>query len=235
MATINCPACSAEIQDTARFCRACGRPLNTSEATTKLFDDPAQAGSPTQDINAVPTTPSYSPPSFPEYYQSPLPAAPSTQGLEAKSHKRVVIVLASLVVVLLMALAGLGAWFIFGGGDRGGPPGLGDIPGPPPPRPPPPGNPPVAPGSGGAAISRDLIYPGAREAMRMEQDSGVKMLQLRTSDPMTKVVDWYLQRLNTTKRVDIPGISTILKANGINVIITGADGETQILINQGGE
>lgn len=252
MAMITCPKCSAEIQDTARFCRQCGQAVNPSEATTKFFDPPPQTATPTQGIEAVPTAPSFTLPSFPETYQAHYPAAPATQGFENKGRNKAIIILASLVVVLVLALAGLGAWFIFGGGDRGGPPGFiaippqppgsADIHVPPPPPPPPvpvdppiaPVEPPAAPGSGGATISNDLIYPGAQETMRVGASGKARVLRLQTDDSIDKVTAWYTQRLNTTKKIVVPG-STILKTDRINVVITGSGDGTQILLTQSNE
>jgi len=244
MEMINCPACGTEIQDTAKFCRQCGQAVNPAEATTKLFDEPVQTATPTQGINAIPTTPSYSPPSFPASYQPSYMAAATTQGLENKSRNKTVIILASLVVVLLLALAGLSAWFIFGGGSpRSGGivveiPDMPNVPHapPPPPVPPvPPVDPPAPPGSGGATISKDLIYPGAEETMRVGGKDGARVLRLQTNDPINKVSDWYVQRLSATKKIVVPGGSTILKANGITVLITGDRKGTQIVLTSGGE
>lgn len=248
MATINCPECGTEIQDTAKFCRACGRSLSQSEATTRFFDEPVQTGAPTQDINSVPTAPSYSPPSFPAHYQPHFPAAPSTQGFEKKGgNKTTIIVLAGMVIVLLLALAGIGAWFIFD--DRGrpvvvqipppppgptSPPAIPEVP-PIPEIPPIPPIPPIVlpetpPAGTAGAISKDLIYPGAKETMRVG-----KMIQLRTSDPLNKVSDWYIQKLGSAKKVLIPGGSTILKTDSLTVIVTGGEEGAQIMLTQGNQ
>jgi hypothetical protein len=155
-----------------------------------------------------------------------------------------VIILASLVVVLMLAVIGLGAWFIFGGGGndiiiRTEPPtppaGIG-VPPPPPPVPViPPVDPAAPPASSGGTISKDLVYPGAEETMNVSSGDGAKMLQLRTTDPMSKVVDWYIKKLNPTKQVNIPGISTILKTDEVNAIITRSGEGTQIMLTQGKE
>lgn len=247
MVMINCPACGTEVQDTAKFCRQCGQAINSSEATTKLFDEPVQTATPTHGINAIPTGPSYTPPSFPANYQPPYMAGATTQGLENKSRNKTVLILASMVVVLLLALAGLSAWFVFGGGDQDGPPGSGGITAPPPakpdlpippspPSPPvPPIAPPAAPGSGGAAISKDLIYPGAEETLRVGGRDGARVLRLQTSDPINKVSDWYTQRLSATKKMVVAGGATILKASGLTVLLTGDSQGTQIMLTSGGE
>lgn len=248
MATINCPSCRAEIHDTAKFCRACGRSLNPSEATTKFFDEPAQTAAPTQGINTGPTAPSYSPPSFPAHYQPQFPAAPTTQGFENKGRNKTVFILASLVVVLMLAVIGLSTWFIFEGGEQDGPtvisvepptPPSGPVIPPVPPVPPVPTIPPIAPPAPptgeGPAISKDLIYPGAEETMRVGSSDGTSMLQLRTTDPMSKVSDWYVKKLGTAKRINIPGVNTIIKGRGINVIITAVEQGTQIMLAQSNE
>src|SRR5215216_143555 len=109
METYYCSNCGAAIESNLRFCRRCGHPVNISEATTRTLDPPSVVDPPrvidpaTQYMNAAQTGPSYLPPEA----ILPLPAQP-TNGLRPAGQTRTVIILASLVGFLLIALVILG-------------------------------------------------------------------------------------------------------------------------------
>ena len=68
--------------------------------------------------------------------------------------------------------------------------------------------------------------------MSVNREGGKGVVQLRTSDSVRKVADWYMARLKITKKVEIAG-QTILKAGDIGVMIFGGDDGAQILITRG--
>lgn len=225
MGTVYCDNCGTSLlEETAKFCRACGKSTPVSEAVTKRFDDRPSVQVPTSPVGPSLTTPAY---------MAPFEAAPAAQtnDLRQKAKKRNLIILVSMLAVMIFALAGLLAFLNFGLGPDDvplaePPPGFS---GPPPPAPPaPPG---IGPSS---TIDQSLIYPGARETMSMRAEGGKRVLTLHSDDAAGKVAAWYIARLKITKKVAIAG-QTILQAGDIGVVISGGDEGAQILITKGGE
>lgn len=228
MATVYCDNCGTSLlEETAKFCRACGKPTPLSEAATKRFDDKPGVQSPTSPVGPSFTTPAYMAP-----FDLP-PPAPQTNDLRQKKQKRNLIILVSLLAVMIFALAGLLAFLNFGLDPREGIP----VPETPtitstPPIPLIPPRPPVI--EGPATIDQSLIYPGARETMSMRAEGGKRVLQLHSDDAARKVADWYVARLRVTKKVVSIVGQTILQAGDIGVVIVGDDEGAQILITRGG-
>ena len=231
MATVYCDNCGTSLlEETAKFCRACGKPTPLSEAATKRFDEQPVLNNPTSPVGASFTTPAYMAP-------FEMPPAQQTNDLR-KRQKRNVIILVSMLAVMIFALAGLLAFLSFGvdapNGPGSEPPPLVGVPPPPPPPPggavPTPPSPPVF--GGPSTIDPSLIYPGATQTMSVNSERGKGVVQLRTNDSVKKVADWYMARLKITKKVEIAG-QTILKAGEIGVMIFGGDDGAQILITRG--
>lgn len=225
MATVYCDNCGTSLlEETAKFCRACGKPTPLSEAATKRFDEQPGVQSPTAPVGTAVTTPAYMAP-----FGMPLPAPP-TDDLRQKRQKRNIIILVSMMAVMIIALGGLLAFLSFDSGSdgipvTGGPQGVVDIPKPPPPPPPPPIN---------DSIEPSLIYPGARETTSVVSEGGKRVVTLQSDDPAARIVDWYAARLKVDKRVTILG-QTVLKAGNIALVITGGEEGAQILITRGGD
>lgn len=234
MTIFSCAYCGAEIEETAKFCRRCGRPSNHLEATTRTLEQPRNFESPTRHVNSMPTAPSF----LDSGYQPPAPA-PVTSSLEPRGQKRTIIVLASLVVVLLIALIGVVAFTrLVGVGNDPEPPFAG-VPQPPgthspPPNPPHPPLPPLPPGGPRELthISASLIYPGAETIVSMARGPEGSVLQLRTNDPAERVIEWYVSQINPTKHINIPGGNAILHGDNITAVITGHGDGTQIVLKQ---
>lgn len=227
MATVYCDNCGTSLlEETAKFCRACGKPTPLSEAATKRFDEQPSTQSPTSPVGPSLTTPAYMAP-------FELQLAPQTNGLRQKTRKLNLIILAGmLAVVMVFALAGVLAYLNFRVSPSEG------IPAPQPPitsTPPiPPVPPPPAGIDGPSTIDQSLIYPGARQTMSMQAEGGKRVLQLQSDDAARKVADWYVAKLRIAKKVSMAG-QTILQAGDIGVVIMGSDEGTQILITRGGE
>ncbi|HLF83736.1 MAG TPA: zinc ribbon domain-containing protein [Blastocatellia bacterium] len=223
MGTVYCDNCGTSLlEETAKFCRACGKPTPLSEAATKRFDEQPIVQAHTSPVGPSLTTPAY---------MAPFDAPPALQtaDLRQKTQKRNLIILLSMLAVMIFALAGLLAFLNFGLGPEGirappPPPGFSR----PPPLPPPPGI------NGPSTIDQSLIYPGARQTMSFNQEGGKSVLQLQSDDPAVKVARWYIARLKITKKVATAG-QTILRAGDIGVVIMGSDEGVQILITRGGE
>jgi len=217
MGTVYCDNCGTSLfEESAKFCRACGKPTPLSEAATKRFDQPV-VQSPTSPVGASLTTPAYMAPfDFP-------PSAPQTNDLRQKKQKRNIIILVSMLALMILALAGLLAFLNFGLGSEGIPAA-----------PPPPGFSGPPPSTPARGIDQSLIYPGARQTMSIRADGGKSVLNLHSDDAATKVADWYIARLKVAKKISIAG-QTILQAGDIGVVIMGGDEGTEILITRGGE
>ena len=227
MATVYCDNCGTSLlEETAKFCRACGKPTPLSEAATKRFNEQPAVQSPTAPVGTVVTGPAYMAP-----FDMPL-AAPQTEDLRQTRQKRNIIILVSMMAIMIIALGGLLAFLSFDSGSDGiavpgVPPPGGSIPKSPPSPPPPP--PPIT-----DSIEPSLVYPGARETMSVVSEGGKRVVRLQSDDPATRIADWYIARLRVDKKVTVFG-QTILKAGDISIIITGGDEGAQILITRGGD
>ena len=235
MATVFCDNCGTSLLDSAKFCRACGKPTPAlSEATTKKFDEQTGFQNSTRSVGPSFTGPAYM---SPMEFNAPAPGV-ATNDLRQKTRNRNLIIIACMFGVMIFALAGLLIFLNFGVTPPQPPPTVGvEIPAVPPP-PPPPGQPTppsitVTPAETG--IDPSLIYPGSRQTMSIVKGGGNSVLQLVTNDASKTVADWYSSRLKDAKKVSILGIGpTIFKAGDIGVVITGSDEGTQILITKGG-
>lgn len=227
MGTVFCDNCGTSLEETAKFCRACGKPTPLSEAATKRFDEQPRVEPATRPVVHSPTTPAYIPP----FEVAPVP---QTNELRKNTQRRNLIILGSMLALMILALGGLLAFLNFGVGT---PADVPTIPTPPaiestPPVPPPPGSPPTIEGK--STIDQSLIYPGSRQTMSINREGGKSVLQLQTNDSARKVADWYLARLKVAKKVEVVG-QTFLQAGDIGVMIMGGDEGAQILITRGGD
>jgi hypothetical protein len=228
------------MQEGSKFCRLCGRP-SPSEATTRSFAPPPGVESNTNYINPAATGPSYMPPQFiaPPGSQFVTGPVADTGKLGAGSQKRTIIVLASMVGVLLIAVIVM-AFFLFEGSPTqdnyfGGPTPPGAPTPPTPPRAPTPPRPPEAPplpGSGTSLIDRSLIYPGSTTAVDINT-GGASVIQLNSDDPADKVIKWYKEKLNPSREVTVPGPTTILSTKDIKVVINPVGSGSLITLKKG--
>ena len=237
MSTVFCDNCGTSLLDTAKFCRACGKPTPAlSEATTKKFDEQTDLQNPTRSVGPPFTGPAYM---SPMEFNPPGPGV-ATNDLREKTRNRNLIIIACMFGVMILALSGLLIFLNFGINAPPNPPPVVEIPAvpPPPPPPPPPGqptSPPITVAPAETGIDPSLIYPGSRQTMSIVKPGGKSVLQLVSNDAAKTVADWYTSRLKDAKKVSILGIGpTIFKAGDIGVVITGSDEGTQILITKGG-
>ena len=235
MSSITCARCGAEVTAGVRFCRQCGQPVpapsvsSMLEAETRTFaPPPREPAAPTQHINSPLTGPAYMEPG-----QMPFaPAAPVTKSLQpsGSSGTAAKVLLAGLVLILLIAAISFAAMkFLSSRDSRPEKPGV-TIPEIPPPPPPPP------PASGGSSSTgNSLVYPGAETVLDVTKADG-HVLQLRTHDPIEKVVNWYTEKIRPTETVKVPGGNmTVLRGEAVRAVITATGTETSIIIKQGGE
>lgn len=238
MANITCTNCGASTEHTAKFCRRCGIPLSFGEATTKNLDAPAIDEPRTQHVNAAPTTPSYLAPG----YYPPAPALP-TQGLQKARHKWTIIGLASLVLILLLALVAV--LFLRERSEYEARTPIIDAPQPPPsprvpgniPGHPPPPLPPAPPTPGargqGQGLGREMVYPGADIVNEVNAGPAGTVLMMETRDGIDKVFGWYEQRLRDPNIVKRRDGTSILTARGTAVVIKTISGRTSITLTLG--
>jgi hypothetical protein len=234
MGTVFCDNCGVSLlEETAKFCRACGKPTPPlSEAATKRFDQQPGVQTVTSPVGPSPTTPAYMAP-------FEFPSAPQTIDLTRK-RKRNLILVASMLALMIFALGGLLIFLNFEQGTPlGTPPPVISTPTAPGPSiaPPAPHAPPPPPPPGieiPTSIDQSLIYPGSRETMATTEEGGTYVLTLHSEDAASKVAKWYTAKLKTAKKVSIAG-QTILEAGDIVVVIMGGDDGAEILITQGGK
>jgi len=170
------------------------------------------------------------------------PAFPgsNTQGLAQKRSNAPFIILGVLGIVLIAVIAAFA--FIISHVGRWRPVHNGptvSIQDPPPPPPPghpeipfPPGHPaPPDPGTGTGTTTLDsLKYPGAKESFNVH-GKGEGTIIMSTSDPSSKVVDWYVAKLPDADVVSIPfaGGAVITKGQ-TTVTITPSSPATMIVL-----
>ncbi|HKP12005.1 MAG TPA: hypothetical protein VJZ91_07840 [Blastocatellia bacterium] len=242
MQEATCNRCGASVVFSAKFCRQCGNPLDTSEMTTRSLDaPPAEAQSfdhPTRPANAGITSPTYAPPSM----MQPQPPASIIGSAPPANNKTVLFVLLGIIAALMICL-GVVAFLVLGRSSS--------IPIPPPPPratsekappagqpgipPPPPGivpPMPAPPGGGNVQFPFDdaLLYPNAKTVMAINARDG-RVAQLQSSDPIDKVAGWYLDKLKATEDVRMPG-QRILSGKGMKVILSGGDEGTMIMLTE---
>lgn len=228
MSSVPCVKCGAEIAPGTRFCRRCGQPAldvsSVSEATTRVLRPTAERDASTQHWNAQPTGPAYIAPN-----EQSSPQAPATKGLERAGRRSKAWLISLLIVIPLVALLALTIFVLKSRNTLPIRPVV-SVPGAPPHPPNIPGHPP--PG-GATSANSELIYPGAEITMNLNRGAEESILQLRTSDPFEKVVDWYAGRLKAAEVVRIPGQNTILQKDGTHVVITATGEGTSILVGRG--
>lgn len=101
-----------------------------------------------------------------------------------------------------------------------------------PPLPPLPPVPPAEPPASGPTVpTTELMYPGAETVMDMKTGRE-SLLELRTGDPLDKVVDWYMTKLKGAETIRTPGREAILRSGKTSVIISGRGNNTDILLKQ---
>ncbi|MGB7923774.1 MAG: zinc ribbon domain-containing protein [Pyrinomonadaceae bacterium] len=239
MSSNNCTKCGAEIVAGSRFCRRCGQPAadaarsssrsSVLEAETRTFAPPTDYATPTEHINAPLTGPAYMSPG-----QTPAapPAAP-TNPLKSSGTTAKLLLICLLAILLLVPVAFAFMRILKSRTSQPQQPPVVTIPEIP--APPPMPTMPTARG-GPSAAANPLVYPGAEIMMERSDRGKARVLQLRTSDPFDKVVEWYTEKLKPDSITKVPGdVTTVLHSEGVNVVITAGDAQTEIIVNQGND
>lgn len=248
MSSVPCTSCGAEILPGTKFCRRCGQPsldtASVSEAATRVFEATQERrAQPTENWNAQPTGPAYLSPSVGGGGAPSRPPSPdaATTGLATTGgHRKQVWLAVSIValLVLMFAAAAVGTMIkvVRSAATRQTPPVVvRPETGFPPPPPGPPAPPAAEPPAAGTTVpTSELMYPGAETVMDMKS-SRDNFLQLRTADPIGKVVDWYTTRLKPSEVMKSGSTEAILRTGRTSVIITTKGRATDILIKQGVE
>src|SRR5262245_21325520 len=248
MAALICSKCGAEFEPPARFCRRCGNSLGAgepsispSEATTRAFEHPGEhapaEANRTAPANQWPTAPAYlAPDQTAVGRQYPVFPGADTQGLTQKRSKAPIVVVALILFFLFVvtpALCLLMYQILYRGPAPNHTPVADNIPPPPPPPglpghpevpvPPAPPAPPEGPNAATATTFTSLIYPGSEQSVNVHSE-GEGTIIMSTSDPSSKVVDWYVARLPDAKVVSIPftGGAVITKGKTAVTITPGS-------------
>jgi hypothetical protein len=215
----------------------CGQPsldtTSVSEAATRVFEATAERpAAQTQAWQSQPTGPAYMSPAG----ASPLKDA-ATRSLEptGQSQKKSWLVLSFALIFLAVVFTFAVGMMLRGRMATTTPtqtPPVVTVPdtGLPPP-PPPPAAPP-APGT--STPTSDLVYPGAQTIMDMKTGSG-NFLQLSTTDPVDKVVDWYVTKVKGAEIFRTPEAGAVLRAGETQIVISPGSKGSSIIIKQGSE
>jgi hypothetical protein len=81
-------------------------------------------------------------------------------------------------------------------------------------------------------ISRALIYPGARMTLDLSNEGGGSVMQLATSDPLSKVQTWYVSNLQPTKILQLTQGTVILRKDNVTATLAAENNTTNIVIKQ---
>lgn len=82
------------------------------------------------------------------------------------------------------------------------------------------------------AVSRSLVYPGARIVLDISNDGPGSVLQLSTSDSLDKVQAWYMATLQPTKILQVTLGTVILRKDNVTATIAAENNVTNIVIKQ---
>src|SRR5262249_7180011 len=198
------------------------------EAITRRFDEPQQERAVTSPVRPPTTTPQYAP-----HYDAPL--IPQTIEPKEKSHRRLIIILASMLVFMIIALGGLLAFLnrtpgqplVPPRGSTGTTSGGGASPATQTP-PAPPTPPSISIGEG--KLDPSLECPGAQVSTQV----GSNVFALTTSDPVKKVTDWYESKLNITQRVVKEGKSVLISGSTVVTIKAQGSGSSIVIVRGAG-
>jgi hypothetical protein len=78
---------------------------------------------------------------------------------------------------------------------------------------------------------KSLVYPGAQIILDVTSEGGTGVLQLKTTDGIDKVADWYEAKLKPTKTVRV-GPTVVMKSDNVTATIVSDGSSTNILIKQ---
>ena len=78
---------------------------------------------------------------------------------------------------------------------------------------------------------KSLVYPGAQTILDVTSEEGTGVLQLKTTDGIDKVADWYEAKLKPTKTVRV-GPTVVMKSDNVTATIVSDGSNTNILIKQ---
>jgi hypothetical protein len=81
------------------------------------------------------------------------------------------------------------------------------------------------------SINQSLIYPGAQTVLNVDSGGGRGVLQLKTTDSLDKVADWYAATLKPTKTIRV-GPTVIMKSDNATATIISDGDNTSIVIKQ---
>ena len=226
---VSCTNCGAELLPETRFCRQCGQrsthiaPGTVTDATNKILKTPDARAAFEQQYN--PPAGGLSPQGQTQMISSATThhLAPAGQ----QSHTWLYIMLSVAFAALLATVLIVGLWSrssvrIIRHGPTTEQPQAPTAPPAPPAQP----APPAAPGE----ISDSLIYPGAQTTLNLNGKDG-RVLQLQSSDPMDKVVNWYTDKLKLTNKGQYGKVVT-LQGDSTNVVISNSGNRTNIIITQ---
>lgn len=233
--TTICTSCGAEMSPDARFCRRCG------QASTRLKTE-----SVTEGTTRLLETPEANKPFEQEFYEQGHLAQQTNPNLaqdnqtvrnltkETKNHNPLLL---GTIMVASLAVIALVLFFAFRSPSAPTPPQTVVIKrGMPPVNPPAPPAPPSLPPrivQGGNNISHDFYYPGAETVMEVSNPSEGNTAQLRTSDSLERVVNWYTEKLKPTQVVKTNGPNVVLKSSQMTAVINAQGPQTMILLHEG--
>jgi ribosomal protein L40E len=220
--TTICTSCGAEIAPEARFCRKCGQPSaqfkteSITEGTTRRLETPEPNKTVGQEFYeqhgslAQPTT------------RIPPQAQQTARNLTTANRKQNWLLLST---ILFACVALIAIVLLFSTRHRRPAP-TSSLSG---------STAPQTGVPGSSTISHDLVYPGAEILVETSGQDGDNALQLRTTDPVDKVADWYVAKLKPTNIVKKGGSGVVLVADQMQVVITAQGSETLVILHQGND
>jgi hypothetical protein len=206
MSSLLCQNCRTEIVPGTNFCRSCGAPIDSAEASemqTAVLDQGGVTPT-TQRLEARPTSGAGDPParSVNDPRAAPLHPVDAYPSRERPAFGRGIVVIA----IIVLALIGVGALFVTKRMHRQEAPNR---------------------------LVNKLNYPGARTIIDLANEDGSGVLQMETTDTIEKVAAWYTTTLKPTKTIRVTSKTLIMKNDNLTAtIVSGDAGGTSIVIKQ---
>jgi hypothetical protein len=214
MANTFCPNCGAEFVAGMNFCRRCGAAVvvspDPSEQPTAILNQTPSSPA-TQRFDPRPTGAAYgaAPPSAPPGPAAPFIVASEVPAATPRSGSMRGLIIVGIIIVVLLGIGSVVGVMktVFRARSQS------------------------RSSVSKQLIGKSLVYPGAQTILDVTSEEGTGVLQLKTTDGIDKVADWYEAKLKPTKTVRV-GPTVVMKSDTVTATIVSDGSNTNILIKQ---
>lgn len=210
-----CPECSSELLPGARFCRACGRPVQTSDPATDAATVALESSATPK--QATVTSAAYLPPNLAGLPTTPLEAPPVIISPPRRSRKLSIFLSIVLAMFVGLGAAGFVGYRILREKFRDFTSDVTVASGP--------------EAEAEAAPLKDLRYPNSKIVSAiLKGNEGGRLVTMETTDSITRVSEYYQAHIKSPNPTVISDDSVLLGFPDGLVTITKSDGKTSIFV-----